>query len=236
MAAEYCLSETSHSASVRNRRQLHIRSVKHTYWGPKSGRKSSKKTAYVYRQHSGKQKTFSSGASEIRKSEDQIDGSYHSEPIKRIQSLAENVRDEIISLEEVKPILHDIAQEMVQGVIEGSEEKLLKFVELVERQQEQLENIPDTIEEIKTIASIANFTEPISRQNSKLSEISAQELSQAFLDNLTDNVSVYLEDILDEVLLYTNERKKADGDNDTIGNEDDVRVVDIADKNSSHNN
>ncbi|VDP97252.1 unnamed protein product [Trichobilharzia regenti] len=170
---------------------------------------------------SGKQKTFSSGASEIRKSEDQIDGSYHSEPIKRIQSLAENVRDEIISLEEV---------------IEGSEEKLLKFVELVERQQEQLENIPDTIEEIKTIASIANFTEPISRQNSKLSEISAQELSQAFLDNLTDNVSVYLEDILDEVLLYTNERKKADGDNDTIGNEDDVRVVDIADKNSSHNN
>ncbi|VDP68301.1 unnamed protein product, partial [Schistosoma mattheei] len=45
-----------------------------------------------------------------------------------------------------------------------------------------------------------NYTEQVNRQNSILSEISAKELAEVFLNDLTDNVSVYLEDILDELL------------------------------------
>lgn len=49
-----------------------------------------------------------------------------------------------------------------------------------------------------------NYGEQVNRQNSILSEISAKELAEVFLNDLTDNVSVYLEDILDELLQNNN--------------------------------
>ncbi|CAH8523163.1 unnamed protein product [Heterobilharzia americana] len=192
-------------ASVRNRRQMHIRSVKHTWWRPKSGRRSAKRSSYKYKHQIGKEKTSLSGGSESPEAQEQADEISQNEPIKKIQSLAEDVRDEKVSLEEIQPILYDIAKEMVQGIIQGSEEKILKFMELLEQDQDQISKISDSVDYVKPSVSFCESVEIISRQSSKLSETSAQELTQAFINNLTENVSVYLEDILDELLVNNEE-------------------------------
>ncbi|CAH8514027.1 unnamed protein product [Schistosoma rodhaini] len=181
-------------AGIKQRRQLHIQSVKHTWWRPKSVRKSSGRTGYTYKPQSvAQEKVISSTKSEIT---DQTESSANFEPIKRIQTLVENVRDESISLDEVRPILRNISQEMVQGVIEGSEEKSSKFLEIIEQNQQVILSE----EEMKSNILESNNTEQNTRQNSVLNEVSSKELAELFLNDLTDNVSVYLEDILDELL------------------------------------
>ncbi|VDP20376.1 unnamed protein product [Schistosoma margrebowiei] len=144
-------------------------------------------------QSHAQEKVISSTKSE---STDPTESSINFEPIRRIQTLAENVRDESISLDEVRPILRNISQEMVHGVIEGSEEKSSKFLEILEQNQQ----VTLIGEEMKSNISESSYTEQVNRQNSILSEISAKELAEVFLNDLTDNVSVYLEDILDELI------------------------------------
>uniref|UniRef100_A0A5K4ERF3 DUF4065 domain-containing protein n=1 Tax=Schistosoma mansoni TaxID=6183 RepID=A0A5K4ERF3_SCHMA len=185
-------------AGIKQRRHLHIQSVKHTWWRPKSVRKSSGRTGYTYKPQSAQEKVISSTKSEIT---DQTESSVDFEPIKRIQTLVENVRDESISLDEVRPILRNISQEMVQGVIEGSEEKSSKFLEIIEQNQQ----VTLSEEEMKSNILESSNTEQNTRQNSVLNELSAKELAELFLNDLTDNVSVYLEDILDELLQNNND-------------------------------
>ncbi|KAH9585299.1 hypothetical protein MS3_00006613 [Schistosoma haematobium] len=184
-------------AGIKQRRQLHIQNVKHTWWRPKSVRRSSGRIGYTYKPQSAQEKVISSIKSEIT---DQTESSIDFEPIRRIQTLAENVRDESISLDEVRPILRNISQEMVHGVIEGSEERSSKFLEILEQNQQ----VTLIGEEMKSNISEPNYGEQVNRQNSILSEISAKELAEVFLNDLTDNVSVYLEDILDELLQNNN--------------------------------
>ncbi|KAH8861395.1 hypothetical protein KSF78_0007487 [Schistosoma japonicum] len=185
-------------AGIKHRRQLHVRSAKYTRWRTKSVRKSAKRTSYAYKPQS-ENIGISSTKPEIT---DQTVSSTNIEPIKRIQSLAESVRDESISLDEVQPELYNISQEMVNRIIDGSEEKSSKFMEILEQQQQ----VVDPDDEVKSNLLDSNYVEQISRQSSVLSEISAKELAEAFLNNLTDNVSVYLEDILDDLLQNDNNR------------------------------
>ncbi|KAK4469718.1 hypothetical protein MN116_007242 [Schistosoma mekongi] len=184
-------------SGIKHRRQLHVRSAKYTSWRPISVRKSAKRTTYAYKPQSGNIVT-SSVKPEIT---DQTDSSTNIEPIKRIQSLAESVRDESISLDEVQPELHIISQEMVNGIIDGGEEKSSTFMKILEQHQQPVVDVGD---EVESNVLDTNYVEQISRRSSVLSDTSGKELAEAFLNNLTDNISIYLEDILDDLLQNDN--------------------------------
>ncbi|CAH8477325.1 unnamed protein product [Schistosoma turkestanicum] len=193
-------------AGIKQRRQSHIQNVNHTWWRPKSGRKSSGRTGFVYKPQSAQEERTSAIKSDVT---DQTDGSVNVEPLKRIQTLAESVRNDSIRPDEVQPILRDLSREMIHAIIGGSEEKSAKFLEILEQHQQAT-----VIEgEIQSSISEPDYVEQTNRENSVLSETSAKELAEVFLNNLTDNVSVYLEDILDQ-LLQNNDDDDDDNDND----------------------
>ncbi|VDP13400.1 unnamed protein product [Echinostoma caproni] len=130
--------------------------------------------------------------------EPRLDSRESSTVMELLEYVANQVNHNDFSLEKAKSQLREIAEKMVNEIIERSEEHLEEFLSIIQNEQTVLnEHRPTTTSSL----SSNQFSGSASRPSTRLTEDTVQSLAAIFLDDLTDSVVMHLEDILDEQLI-----------------------------------
>ncbi|THD24634.1 hypothetical protein D915_004186 [Fasciola hepatica] len=115
-----------------------------------------------------------------------------------VVDLAKDIQGHTVQSEAIKSRLREIAEQMINEIIENSEERLQGFLAVIEREQTILSEHRSQTASSLTSNVLSGLG---SRLDNPLDDAAIQSLAANFLDDLTDSVVMHLEDILDEQLM-----------------------------------
>ncbi|KAA0184738.1 hypothetical protein FBUS_03533 [Fasciolopsis buskii] len=119
-----------------------------------------------------------------------------------VVDLAKDIRQNVLDSNAAKLRLKEIAEQMINEIIEKSDEKLQGFLSIIQREQSNLsEHRSETALSSSPPASNV-LSGMASRSSTRLDDEAIQSLAANFLDDLADSVVMHLEDILDEQLMH----------------------------------